>query len=483
MPNFHSIVSRRDFVKALGLAGAGIGTAAATATAPMFHDLDEVIASPSAANERPWWVKDRGLYQPTLEVDWDIMTPPDGRVSGQQTETQIHYLGSEEVKRRLSSNIMSPNVEAAINNTPGKTLRDQALGFSSIVPMMIHGISFMGPGLIPTPATTGAPKWEGTPEENSRMVRSVLTFLGAGMVGFGEISSQEREKIFYTYHKQVPNKRQVFEDVDVGYEGTDKYVFPDRKLYKISMSLPMSREMYRTSDRSSLQFAANVSRYRHFSMLQPAFQEFIRGIGYHCYGYPVPQAGPMPAAVSAILTGLAESSRNSGYCISPDYGPVSGFFTFITDLPVEPTTPIDAGIWRFCQTCNKCAQNCPTQVIPYDKEPSWELPTLYGKPDIIHPSGKRMFYANHIECWMYCFEGGCGTCMATCTFNVNGAAMVHDVVKATLATTPMFNEFLWKADKTFGYGVKSGEEKEDWWDLSLPSMGWDTTSFSKHGGY
>jgi len=40
MSKFHSIVSRRQFMKGLGLTGAGIGAAALTA--PMFHDLDEV---------------------------------------------------------------------------------------------------------------------------------------------------------------------------------------------------------------------------------------------------------------------------------------------------------------------------------------------------------------------------------------------------------------------------------------------------------
>jgi histidinol-phosphate/aromatic aminotransferase/cobyric acid decarboxylase-like protein len=40
MGKFHSTVSRRTFMKGLGLAGAGIGAAAAAA--PVFHDLDEV---------------------------------------------------------------------------------------------------------------------------------------------------------------------------------------------------------------------------------------------------------------------------------------------------------------------------------------------------------------------------------------------------------------------------------------------------------
>jgi hypothetical protein len=37
MSKFHSIVSRRDFMKVLGIAGAGLGATAATA--PVFHDV------------------------------------------------------------------------------------------------------------------------------------------------------------------------------------------------------------------------------------------------------------------------------------------------------------------------------------------------------------------------------------------------------------------------------------------------------------
>ena len=57
MSKFHSAVSRRDFMKGLGLAGAGLGAAAAAA--PVFHDLDEAIASkPGPVHKFPWWVKE-----------------------------------------------------------------------------------------------------------------------------------------------------------------------------------------------------------------------------------------------------------------------------------------------------------------------------------------------------------------------------------------------------------------------------------------
>ncbi|MBA7585582.1 hypothetical protein ES708_27566 [subsurface metagenome] len=54
MSKFHSTISRRDFMKTLGLTGAGLG--AAVAITPVFRDLDELVAPENANIDRPWWV-------------------------------------------------------------------------------------------------------------------------------------------------------------------------------------------------------------------------------------------------------------------------------------------------------------------------------------------------------------------------------------------------------------------------------------------
>ena len=71
MANFHSTISRRDFMKVLGLTGAGAGAAALTA--PIFHDLDEVISNDNGVQKKPWYVKERELENSTTEVDWNTM--------------------------------------------------------------------------------------------------------------------------------------------------------------------------------------------------------------------------------------------------------------------------------------------------------------------------------------------------------------------------------------------------------------------------
>ncbi|WP_059279973.1 reductive dehalogenase [Dehalococcoides mccartyi] len=499
MPNFHSIVSRRDFVKALGLTGAGLGTAAAAT--PVFQDLDDVTASPSAEWKRPWWVKNREIDDPTTEIDWDMMYRSDGRMVGQVRSVQIKYLGEEEVNRRNAVGAKF-TADGLKNDTPGLKVRDQALaaGVMSMLPVamgMIPSISFMGPATA-TPEARGVAKYQGTPAENSRMLRSALIFYGAAQVGYGEVTQRYKDKLFRTFDKGnaatayqgawppplTQCKQYFFEDVPVGYDTAEKMVFPANvPLYEFTFIVPMSKEMFRCSPSSALQNAANLSRYTAMAQIQPKIQAFIKSLGYQCYGYTLPMNGAVPTIASAVLTGLGEGARNIGAFNNPEFGSITGLFHLITDLPLEPTPPIDAGMWRFCHTCTKCADACPWSAIPTDHEPSWDIPKLYGQEDTTHVPGKKQFWTNSVDCWLGRVQlGTCGACMGTCTFNT-GKNAIHDYVKATLSTTPVFNSFLWQADKAFGYGLRAGEDLENWWDMPQPIGGFDSTCGIQGGSY
>ncbi len=124
MSKFHSIVSRRDFMKGLGLAGAGLGAAAAAS--PVFHDLDEAIASPDAVKVNlPWYSKE--VDNPTHEVDWNLAERLDQRKTT-FVDGMAAYWGSEELAKMK---VIANEAKALVAGQPGRALRDSAFSSST----------------------------------------------------------------------------------------------------------------------------------------------------------------------------------------------------------------------------------------------------------------------------------------------------------------------------------------------------------------
>ena len=76
---------------------------------------------------------------------------------------------------------------------------------------------------------------------------------------------------------------------------------------------------------------------------------------------------------------------------------------------------------------------------------------------------------------------GCSACAANCTFSTGTGAMVHTVLKSTIANVSVLNGFLANMGRTFGYGAF--QDPEEWWNASLPQFGIDSTLTAVHGGY
>jgi reductive dehalogenase len=365
--------------------------------------------------------------------------------------------------------------------------------------------TFLGPTAgvsIVTPESLGMPKWQGSPEENTRMMRAAARFYGAGQIGGAEL----HQKLVFTYIKHgskstandnpymdvwppplTAGPKIEFINEDIGYETEAVKYLPDRHLTEVGVMIPMAREAWRTADPehgSQIANAANISRYRMWACsVQPGLQAFLRGLGYHGYGYPFPDmsGGLVPSLASAVLGGISEMGRSSEIGLNPEVGSVGGYYSLLTDLPMAEDKPIDAGLFRFCHTCHKCANSCPADAISQDGEPTWDIPNFgYKVPQMNMMGGKRLFWTDTHACARYRVANPCIICRPTCTFNVNDAASVHEIIHGTVATTSVLNGFFWGMSKTFGYGLKDPDE---WWDMSLPMWGTDSTAFANNGGY
>jgi len=461
MSKFHSMVSRRDFMKGLGLAGAGLGAAAAAA--PVFHDLDELMASPTSLRKHPWYVKERELLNPTAEVDWNIMKRYDRRYQGQAPVIIARYYGADRA-RAAWDNRDAVNMQLLHDNVPGFGHKWQALR-NATSQQHRWTSKFTGPepavkgdrlSLAPTPETMGVPKWQGTPEENSRLLLAATRLFGAGELGFAELDSTWRNKLVALTEReggQVSTKwigtdpakipppdvtPIVYEDVPKAYYTSEKWVIPTSQHWVLFIEGPEPRETDRTAlsrmSKSNLVSNAGIRNLVFFSTFN-----FLRGLGYECFGGIGHGTDCFQSGATAILTGCAETARMSNWPISIAYGPRAYDIAQIIDMPVEPTHPVDAGTWRFCQTCGLCAEACPAGAIPklgdpnYPDGPSYEMPLIEGKPDVQHAPGPKLFFFNGSACSLFwggnVGGSGCSLCAATCAFSVGNEALVHAVVR------------------------------------------------------
>jgi len=463
---YHSTVSRRDFMKLVGM-GTFATVGGSLLEAP-FKDLDEMMASPIAERKLPFWVKE--VDEPTVKIDWDNMEifPHLGMT--------LFNPGSwpEGEWQKIQASNRESTIEKVRNNEPGYSLKDYALGDANSWGWMGEASiapSWTGPDVQPlpvnqhptmfyTPEDFGVPKYQGTPEENSRMLRVAGRILGAADMGFVKLD-EKTKKLLYGFVQ--------FEDVEQGYEKEDgTKVLPDKDLWVIVSLMPQSLWMAQYTDKMTWA-KNNVAAYSRTNVYSNRVKVFLRGLGYQHYGGSTVSLGR--AVGFGVMAGLAEYGRHN-MMVSPQYG--TNFRTVmltVTDLPLAVTKPIDAGITNFCRTCMKCAEMCPSGAISMSKEPFW------GGDPPYQAKGIEGWYLDDKKCYAHGWGGepDCGVCQAVCPFSKFDEAVMHDLMRASISTTPALNNVISKLDDVFGYGEqKTGSP----WDVDpndIPLFGLDTS--------
>jgi reductive dehalogenase len=184
---------------------------------------------------------------------------------------------------------------------------------------------------------------------------------------------------------------------------------------------------------------------------------FLFVLGFRGFG-----GNPGHVCGFGILGGQGELSR-ANLVLHPVLGQQIRVPNMITtEIPVAPDKPIDFGARKFCHSCRRCAENCPSAAISIDDEPSWEVTGPWNA------GGVKTWYCDWKACLPYRnmrYHGQCGACQSVCVFSKFDEASIHNVVKGIVANTPIFNGFFYNMDKVFGY---EGITPEQWWDRQIP---------------
>ncbi|KTB47891.1 reductive dehalogenase [Dehalogenimonas alkenigignens] len=457
MSKYHATLSRRDFMKAVGLAGAGVGAAAAMA--PGFKDLDDLAAT-STNQSHPWWVKDREFNDPTNEIDWNTFKPYDNKINAMPTINQA---------AKDANTIRDNNIQKAAfaSKAPGDSLRDYAFG---------QGSSFIGPDApwdgpsASLPANAEGKRWEDTPENNLQMMRAALHTYGAVLTGALEVNDKTK-KIFDA-------SGFVFDSSDKGYQDEKKvYHIPEKCKYMLTFAVKQNyiQSLYqlRLDDSMPGGYGTKLAlgnqaighAYSNSSQTGYAAMRMVKTLGYQALKTGVRANVPL-----GIFSGLGEQGRATSL-LTPRYGLMVRYTNyFFTDLPLAPTPPMDAGLITFCKTCVRCGERCPSESISQDNDTTWDTASTGNRP------GFKGFFMNWQSCIDFGSPGACGNCQATCPFNHASDGVIHPIVRAAAATTPVFNSFFATMDRAFDYAkAKSDKELTDWWSRDLDKWQADTT--------
>ena len=204
--------------------------------------------------------------------------------------------------------------------------------------------------------------------------------------------------------------------------------------------------------------AQSMRAYLRFSLLGGVIAKQIRNLGYSAKAHTV-MDGEVLQPPLLLLSGLGEVSRIGEVILNPYLGPRLKSGAVTTDMPLAHDQPIDFGLQKFCESCNKCARECPSGAIT-------------AGPKLMF-NGYEIWKSDSQKCATYRITtpGGamCGRCMKTCPWNLEGI-FKEKPFRWTAMNFPKAAPILAKLDDAVENGSLNPVKKW-WWDLEISEDG------------
>jgi len=271
------------------------------------------------------------------------------------------------------------------------------------------------------------------PSEMSETVKDVALFLGASLVGITELNRTWVYKPGWDRYGHVP--------VDLDEK------MPETVKYAVVMAIETNYDMVRHAPTARASAAAGLG-YSKMAFLAPAMAKFIASLGYTALACGNDTTLSVPLAVDAGLGQLARF----GALITPEFGPRVRLCKVLTDLPLQPTKPIDFGVTEFCSACQRCADYCPPQAILYGSR-THKARTASTNPGLLKwpfdgEKCLRFWWRNGAKTDKGMYHIDCYQCINVCPFNKK-AGIGHDLIRWFVRTTPALNKLWIKGAEIF----------------------------------
>ncbi len=277
---------------------------------------------------------------------------------------------------------------------------------------------------------------ENTPARNAANIKAALYFLGVDAVGlsacpdFAYYSHDAKGDPITPYHAHA-----------------------------ISMIIDQGHEtMEGASGDDWIACAQSMRAYLRFSLLGGVLAQHLRNLGYEARVHSAMDEEVLHPPL-LLLSGLGEVSRIGEVILNPFLGPRLKSGVVTTDMPIAHDRPIDFGLQRFCEACNKCARECPSGAIT-------------AGPKLMF-NGYEIWKSDSQKCTTYRVSqkngAMCGRCMKTCPWNLEGLFAEAPFRKLAM-TVPQAAKALAKLDDRLGKG-RINQVKTWWWNLEMEDDG------------
>ncbi|WP_017754175.1 reductive dehalogenase [Calidifontibacillus oryziterrae] len=349
------------------------------------------------------------------------------------------------------------------NNKSGYSLFDFA--YYQGIMNQLNNLNF-GLNLCDQPANSWSntaatePKAELPPKsEMAAIIKKAAMKFGANAVGITELDrrwvyshwydDEKKESFPLRFSDEMPEYENIVSPTKLD-DGTR--VIPASMKYAIVVLVDMDNESLQYAP-TMLARAASVKAYADLTNLTLNIAGFIKTLGYNAIPSINCTALSIPLAIDA---GLGEMGR-SGKLIHPELGAKTRIAKVITDLPLSCDQPQNYGIIEFCQSCKKCARQCPVGALSK------------GGPDnkAIDDSGADHYLRWVIDqkkCYKYWSECGtdCCVCIYVCPFN-RGQRWTSSVAQLTLGKDEsLIHQLYEKIDNIDDYGIAENNSNKFW---------------------
>jgi reductive dehalogenase len=363
-------------------------------------------------------------------------------------------------------------INGTVRDEPGNYLEDWALHFASRRGTMMgmfntskpnpdrnsrafmeamKAVSAKNPGgsRMPSGPPEGAKLHDSDPQALTNKIKKAAHWFGADLVG---ICKLDRRWVYSHTYDGMPFGGRGDDELQSG--DSKPQEIPEAYQWAVVMCFEQSYDLISYYPTLAANAASSMG-YSSMAITNHYLSSYIRFLGsgaIDCTTNDVALSIPM-----AMQAGLGDLARN-GLLITPKYGPRVRISKVITDLPLIPDVPIDFGVTEFCEACEMCAEECPSQSLKYGSrttEPNNES----------NVGGVLKWPINAETCRMYWGKQnqGCTTCMAYCPYNKPDTRFHRMVRWFTDHARWGDPAYVWM-DKMCGYGKPKPADHfwEDW---------------------